>query len=75
MDRGFLVEMTDPYKSELFVCTVGKRKSRAKPPSNMRMDQLDTMFSCPFCNQRTSVEYIVVLVTLLIQISKIHLAM
>ncbi|MFS7983075.1 putative transcription elongation factor 1 [Helianthus anomalus] len=39
-----------------FVCTVGKRKSRAKPPSNMRMDQLDTMFSCPFCNQRTSVE-------------------
>ncbi|KAF5785928.1 putative transcription elongation factor 1 [Helianthus annuus] len=33
-----------------------KRKSRAKPPYNMRMDQLDTVFSCPFCNQRTSIE-------------------
>ncbi|KAI6705252.1 hypothetical protein NL676_008214 [Syzygium grande] len=35
---------------------MGKRKSRAKPPPKKRMDRLDTVFSCPFCNHGTSVE-------------------
>ncbi|KAJ0586738.1 putative transcription elongation factor 1 [Helianthus annuus] len=35
---------------------MGKRKSRAKPPPKKRMDKLDTVFSCPFCNHGTSVE-------------------
>ncbi|KAD4982421.1 hypothetical protein E3N88_19092 [Mikania micrantha] len=36
--------------------SMGKRKSRAKPPPKKRMDKLDTVFSCPFCNHGTSVE-------------------
>ncbi|KAM7492560.1 hypothetical protein LguiA_035481 [Lonicera macranthoides] len=35
---------------------MGKRKSRAKPPPRKRMDKLDTVFSCPFCNHGSSVE-------------------
>lgn len=35
---------------------MGKRKSRAKPAPKKRMDKLDTVFSCPFCNHGTSVE-------------------
>ncbi|KAH9748884.1 transcription elongation factor 1-like [Citrus sinensis] len=35
---------------------MGKRKSRAKPPPKKRVDKLDTVFSCPFCNHGTSVE-------------------
>lgn len=35
---------------------MGKRKSRAKPAPRKRMDKLDTVFSCPFCNHGTSVE-------------------
>jgi len=35
---------------------MGKRKSRAKPPPKKRMDKLDTVFCCPFCNHRDSVE-------------------
>ncbi|KAG7031051.1 Transcription elongation factor 1-like protein [Cucurbita argyrosperma subsp. argyrosperma] len=35
---------------------MGKRKSRAKPPPKKRMDKLDTVFSCPFCNHGTSVD-------------------
>ncbi|KAJ8765234.1 hypothetical protein K2173_011936 [Erythroxylum novogranatense] len=35
---------------------MGKRKSTAKPPPKKRMDKLDTVFSCPFCNHGTSVE-------------------
>ncbi|XWS15797.1 hypothetical protein CRYUN_Cryun34aG0032400 [Craigia yunnanensis] len=35
---------------------MGKRKSRAKPVPKKRMDKLDTVFSCPFCNHGTSVE-------------------
>ncbi|KAE8655574.1 Transcription elongation factor 1-like protein [Hibiscus syriacus] len=35
---------------------MGKRKSRAKPAAKKRMDKLDTVFSCPFCNHGTSVE-------------------
>ncbi|KAG6424481.1 hypothetical protein SASPL_114899 [Salvia splendens] len=35
---------------------MGKRKSSAKPPPRKRMDKLDTVFSCPFCNHGTSVE-------------------
>ncbi|KAB5521272.1 hypothetical protein DKX38_025591 [Salix brachista] len=35
---------------------MGKRKSRAKPPPKKRMDKLDTVFSCPFCNHGSSVE-------------------
>ncbi|GJZ64796.1 transcription elongation factor 1 [Tanacetum coccineum] len=38
-------------------CTMGKRKSRAKPAPRKRMDKLDTVFSCPFCNHGTSVEF------------------
>ncbi|KAL9325441.1 hypothetical protein ACSQ67_006086 [Phaseolus vulgaris] len=35
---------------------MGKRKSAAKAPPKKRMDKLDTVFSCPFCNHGTSVE-------------------
>ncbi|CAL9053295.1 unnamed protein product [Musa banksii] len=35
---------------------MGKRKSRAKPPPKKRMDKLDTVFCCPFCNHGSSVE-------------------
>ncbi|KAL1829667.1 hypothetical protein ACET3Z_008079 [Daucus carota] len=35
---------------------MGKRKSRAKPATRKRMDKLDTVFSCPFCNHGSSVE-------------------
>ncbi|KQK19597.1 transcription elongation factor 1 homolog [Brachypodium distachyon] len=35
---------------------MGKRKSAAKPPPKKRMDKLDTVFSCPFCNHGSSVE-------------------
>ncbi|KAL8113067.1 hypothetical protein AgCh_020407 [Apium graveolens] len=35
---------------------MGKRKSRAKPATKKRMDKLDTVFSCPFCNHGSSVE-------------------
>lgn len=35
---------------------MGKRKSRSKPPPKKRMDKLDTVFSCPFCNHGTSIE-------------------
>ncbi|XP_040952224.1 transcription elongation factor 1 homolog isoform X1 [Gossypium hirsutum] len=35
---------------------MGKRKSRAKPAPKKRMDKLDTVFSCPFCNHGTGVE-------------------
>ncbi|WZZ73388.1 hypothetical protein YC2023_084758 [Brassica napus] len=35
---------------------MGKRKSRAKPATTKRMDKLDTVFSCPFCNHGSSVE-------------------
>ncbi|KAF5797152.1 putative transcription elongation factor 1 [Helianthus annuus] len=37
-------------------CSMGNRKSRAKPAPLKRMDKLDTVFSCPFCNHGTSVE-------------------
>ncbi|KAB5534510.1 hypothetical protein DKX38_017596 [Salix brachista] len=39
-----------------FNLQMGKRKSSAKPPPRKRMDKLDTVFSCPFCNHGTSVE-------------------
>ncbi|KAG4383756.1 hypothetical protein AAZX31_10G064700 [Glycine max] len=35
---------------------MGKRKAKAKPPPKKRMDKLDTVFSCPFCNHGSSVE-------------------
>ncbi|CAN4117480.1 unnamed protein product [Withania somnifera] len=35
---------------------MGKRKSKSKPPPKMRMDQFDTVFSCPFCSHGNSVE-------------------
>ncbi|KAJ1258062.1 hypothetical protein BS78_10G045500 [Paspalum vaginatum] len=35
---------------------MGKRKSAAKPPPKKRMDKLDTVFCCPFCNHGSSVE-------------------
>ncbi|CAJ1939196.1 unnamed protein product [Sphenostylis stenocarpa] len=35
---------------------MGKRKAKTKPPPKKRMDRLDTVFSCPFCNHGTSVE-------------------
>ncbi|GMI67357.1 hypothetical protein HRI_000405000 [Hibiscus trionum] len=35
---------------------MGKRKSRAKAAPKKRMDKLDIVFSCPFCNHRTNVE-------------------
>ncbi|KAF7836679.1 transcription elongation factor 1-like protein [Senna tora] len=35
---------------------MGKRKSRRKPPPKKRMNKLDTVFSCPFCNHGSSVE-------------------
>uniref|UniRef100_A0A453A004 Transcription elongation factor 1 homolog n=1 Tax=Aegilops tauschii subsp. strangulata TaxID=200361 RepID=A0A453A004_AEGTS len=35
---------------------MGKRKAAAKPPPRKRMDKLDTVFSCPFCNHGSSVE-------------------
>ncbi|CAN8245944.1 unnamed protein product [Cochlearia groenlandica] len=38
---------------------MGKRKSRAKPAPTKRMDKLDTVFSCPFCNHGSSVECII----------------
>ncbi|CAK9181874.1 unnamed protein product [Ilex paraguariensis] len=38
---------------------MGKRKSSAKPPPKKRMDKLDTVFSCPFCNHGTSVECLI----------------
>uniref|UniRef100_A0A453GW65 Transcription elongation factor 1 homolog n=1 Tax=Aegilops tauschii subsp. strangulata TaxID=200361 RepID=A0A453GW65_AEGTS len=34
----------------------GKRKAAAKPPTRKRMDKLDMVFSCPFYNDRSSVE-------------------
>ncbi|KAG8069678.1 hypothetical protein GUJ93_ZPchr0006g41886 [Zizania palustris] len=53
----------------LFVCRItpkkteqnkqlimGKRKSRAKPPPNKKMNKVDTVFCCPFCNHSSSVE-------------------
>ncbi|KAK9014300.1 hypothetical protein V6N11_005463 [Hibiscus sabdariffa] len=40
----------------LLSLSMGKRKSRAKPAPKKRMDKLDTVFSCPFCNHGTSVE-------------------
>ncbi|KAK1604279.1 hypothetical protein QYE76_027952 [Lolium multiflorum] len=33
-----------------------ERKAAAKPPPKKRMDKLDTVFSCPFCNHGSSVE-------------------
>ncbi|KAJ6794100.1 transcription elongation factor 1-like protein [Iris pallida] len=38
---------------------MGKRKSRAKPAPKKRMDKLDTVFCCPFCNHGSSVECII----------------
>uniref|UniRef100_A0A0D9YLY5 Transcription elongation factor 1 homolog n=2 Tax=Oryza glumipatula TaxID=40148 RepID=A0A0D9YLY5_9ORYZ len=35
---------------------MGKRKSKAKPPPKKRMDKLDTVFCCPFCNHGSGVE-------------------
>ncbi|XP_077221244.1 transcription elongation factor 1 homolog [Tasmannia lanceolata] len=35
---------------------MGKRKSRTKPPPKKKMDKLDTVFNCPFCNHEKSVE-------------------
>ncbi|TYH89217.1 hypothetical protein ES332_D01G242900v1 [Gossypium tomentosum] len=35
---------------------MGKMKSRAKCAPKKRMDKLDTVFSCPFCNHGTGVE-------------------
>ncbi|KAK7348517.1 hypothetical protein VNO80_23075 [Phaseolus coccineus] len=35
---------------------MGKRKATAKAPPKKRMDKLDTVFSCPFCNHGNSVE-------------------
>ncbi|GLJ38953.1 hypothetical protein SUGI_0794100 [Cryptomeria japonica] len=35
---------------------MGKRKSSAKPPPKKRMDKLETVFTCPFCNHGSSVE-------------------
>ncbi|PRQ35288.1 putative transcription elongation factor 1 [Rosa chinensis] len=34
---------------------MGKRKSRAKPVKK-RVEKLDTVFTCPFCNHGRSVE-------------------
>nr|KJB51547.1 hypothetical protein B456_008G222000 [Gossypium raimondii] len=34
---------------------MGKRKLRAKFTPKKRMDKLDTVFSCPFCNHGTGV--------------------
>ncbi|CAJ2658925.1 transcription elongation factor 1 [Trifolium pratense] len=35
---------------------MGKRKAKTKPAPKKRMDKLDTVFSCPFCNHGSSVE-------------------
>ncbi|RDY04136.1 Transcription elongation factor 1-like protein, partial [Mucuna pruriens] len=35
---------------------MGKRKASSKPAPKKRMDKLDTVFSCPFCNHGTGVE-------------------
>ncbi|KAL6202121.1 hypothetical protein ACLB2K_025832 [Fragaria x ananassa] len=35
---------------------MGKRKAKAKPAPKKRMDKLDTVFTCPFCNHGDSVE-------------------
>lgn len=47
------IDLLDNYKRKV---EMGKRKSRAKPPPKKRMDKLDTVFSCPFCNHGSSVE-------------------
>ncbi|XP_020975159.1 transcription elongation factor 1 homolog isoform X1 [Arachis ipaensis] len=43
-------------KNLIRICGMGKRKAKSKPPPKKRMDKLDTVFSCPFCNHGTSVE-------------------
>ncbi|KAI4333619.1 hypothetical protein L6164_018403 [Bauhinia variegata] len=35
---------------------MAKRKSRKKPPPKKRMNKLETVFTCPFCNHGSSVE-------------------
>lgn len=35
---------------------MGKRKAKTKPAPKKRMDKLDTVFCCPFCNHGSSVE-------------------
>ncbi|MBA0689515.1 hypothetical protein Goari_007241, partial [Gossypium aridum] len=35
---------------------MGKRKSKAKSAPKKRMDKLDAIFSCTFCNHGTGVE-------------------
>ncbi|KAK7246430.1 hypothetical protein RIF29_41298 [Crotalaria pallida] len=42
-------------RSGIFLA-MGKRKAKTKPPPKKRMDKLDTVFSCPFCNHGSSVE-------------------
>uniref|UniRef100_A0A453IA73 Transcription elongation factor 1 homolog n=1 Tax=Aegilops tauschii subsp. strangulata TaxID=200361 RepID=A0A453IA73_AEGTS len=34
----------------------GEEEGAAKPPTRKRMDKLDMVFSCPFCNHGSSVE-------------------
>ncbi|RWR90478.1 transcription elongation factor 1 [Cinnamomum micranthum f. kanehirae] len=35
---------------------MGKRKSRTKPPPKKRLDKLDMVFNCPFCNHEKTVD-------------------
>nr|XP_010916414.1 transcription elongation factor 1 homolog isoform X2 [Elaeis guineensis]XP_019707111.1 transcription elongation factor 1 homolog isoform X2 [Elaeis guineensis] len=44
------------HTSSMINSSMGKRKSRAKPPPKKRMDKLDTVFCCPFCNHGSSIE-------------------
>ncbi|KAF5727676.1 putative Transcription elongation factor [Tripterygium wilfordii] len=53
LQKKIVVAMDDPTNPGQYM---GKRKSKAKPPPKKRMDKLDTVFSCPFCNHGTSVE-------------------
>ncbi|ODN01245.1 Transcription elongation factor 1 [Orchesella cincta] len=47
----------DITEREEVISTMGKRKSRKKPPAKARSIQpLDTQFNCPFCNHESSCE-------------------
>lgn len=44
-------------QADLFVClcTMGRRKSKRKPPAKKKMTgDLETQFTCPFCNHEKS---------------------
>uniref|UniRef100_A0A251TER3 Putative transcription elongation factor 1 n=1 Tax=Helianthus annuus TaxID=4232 RepID=A0A251TER3_HELAN len=54
--ESYVETLSRKGNSEFITCSMGNRKSRAKPAPLKRMDKLDTVFSCPFCNHGTSVE-------------------